>query len=103
MILVIPLNQPSLNVVDPLHESDYEDEELNIGEEKSAEDIFAAHDEILQGYAALLEYANTHANPTRNRLIIRLVIFEGRSYPEVAEAVGCNVPVIGYVVREAQR
>jgi RNA polymerase sigma factor (sigma-70 family) len=85
------------------HDSDPEGEEPGTSEAKSAEDAFLINDEIRNGWAALLEYANTHANPIRNQLIIRMVIYEGRTYAEAAKAAGCSEPVVGYVVREAQR
>jgi hypothetical protein len=32
-----------------------------------------------------------------------MVVFEGKTYEEAAEVAGCHAPVVGYVVREAQR
>ena len=84
-------------------ESDYEGEEPGTGEEKSAEEIFIIDDEIDEGWAACLEYARTHANPIRNHLIIVMVIREGHSHAEAAEAAGCSPAVVGFVVREAQK
>lgn len=91
------------NSSDTNSESDSEGEERSNGEVKSAEDDVIINDEIRGGSAALLEYANKHSNSVRNRHIIRMVIFEERSYDEVAKATGCNTPVVGYVIREAQR
>lgn len=85
------------------HESDYEGEESNTGEEKSAEDAFLANDGMRNAWAALVEYINTHANSHRNWLIIRMVIVEGKTHAEAAKAAGCSSAVVGYVVREAQR
>ncbi len=90
-------------LTDQSNESEDVGDGLTTSEEKSAEDVFMISDEIHNGKAALLEYANTHSNPTRDRLIIRMVIDEGRTHAEAAIAVGCNAPVVGYVVREAQR
>lgn len=91
------------HLADPPNGSDHESEEFNAGEAKSAEEIFDINNEIHDGTTALLEYANTHSNPIRDRLIIRMVIFEGHTHAETAIAAGCNAPVVGYVVREAQR
>jgi RNA polymerase sigma factor (sigma-70 family) len=88
---------------DPSGENDHESEEPGTSAEKSAEDAFIINDEIRNGKAALLEYADAHSNPTRDRLIIRMVIDEGYSHMEAAIAAGCNAPVVGYVVRQAQR
>jgi RNA polymerase sigma factor (sigma-70 family) len=86
-----------------LNESDLEGGGVKGSETKSAEDISMTIDELRNAQAALLEYANTHSNPTRDRLIIWMVLFEGRTHVETAKAAGCNAPVVGYVVREAQR
>lgn len=89
-------------VISP-NDSDYEGEEPAKRVDKSAEDAFMIKAEINDGTSALFEYADAHSNPTRDRLIIRMVILEGHTHLEAAIAVGCNAPVVGYVVREAQR
>lgn len=91
------------HLADAPDESDHEDEEPGTSEEKSAEEVFMTNDEIHNGWAACLEYASTHANAIRNQLIIWMVIHEGQTRAEAARAAGCNVPVVDYVVREAQR
>lgn len=100
-----PQNQEQFNVPssDPLNESEREDRGFNASEAKSAEDVYMTNDELRNGMVALREYANAHSNPIRNRLIIRMIIFEGHTHVETAKAAGCNAPVVGYVVREAQR
>jgi len=90
-------------LTDQSNESDLEGEGLTTSEVKSAEDALMTNDEIRNGWAACLEYASTHANPIRNQLIIWMVIHEGKTHAEAARAAGCNAPVVGYVVREAQR
>ena len=77
-------------------------ESVHDDKEKSAEDIFMMSDEIRRGWEACLRYARTHANPSRNQLIIRKVIYEGETYAEAAKAAGCSEAIAGYVVREAQ-
>lgn len=84
-------------------DSDYESEEPAASEERSAEDAFITNDEIDEGWAALLEYVNTHANRRRNWLILKLVIDEGKTHAEAAEVAGCSSAVVGYIVREAQK
>jgi len=88
---------------EPSHEDDSEDEPFPGSEAKSTEEIFMIHEELRNTLAALSEYANVHSNSTRNSLIIRMVIFEGHTHAETAKAVGCNPPVVSYIVREAQR
>jgi RNA polymerase sigma factor (sigma-70 family) len=90
-------------LTDQTYESDREGEGFTRDEEKSAEDAFMINDKIRGGWIALLEYAHTHGNSIRNQLIIRMVIYEGRTYAEAAKVAGCTEPVVGYVVREAQR
>lgn len=97
-------NEESTHIplIDQVSESDHESEGFTRGEEKSAEDAFIINEKIRSGWVALQEYTNTHANPIRNRLIIKMVIYEGKTYAEAAKAAGCSEPVVGYVVREAQ-
>jgi RNA polymerase sigma factor (sigma-70 family) len=90
-------------LADASNEGNREGESLSLGEAKSAEGVFEVNDEIRKGIAALQEYVNTHSNKRRNRRIIWMVIFEGKTYEEAAQAVGCHPPVVGYVIREAQR
>jgi RNA polymerase sigma factor (sigma-70 family) len=101
----LKLRNDGLNLpfsVSPPSESDGESWELNMNEVISAEDAFEIYEKIRMGIAALWEYANTHANSTRNRHIIRMVFFEGKTYEEAAKAAGCHAPVVGHIVREAQ-
>lgn len=69
----------------------------------SIEDDAEKREQIRIGMEALLEYANTTSHPVRNRHIIWLVLFDGQTHADAAKAVGCNAPVVGHVVREAQR
>jgi len=69
----------------------------------TVEDTCIIRDELHKALAALLEYVSLHSNPTRNRKILNMVLFENRSLEETAQAVGCSAPVAGYVVRSAQR
>jgi RNA polymerase sigma factor (sigma-70 family) len=88
---------------DLYNESDREGKVFTVSETKSAEDAYETNDDLQNALSALLEYANSHSNPTRNRLIIRMVILEGHTHAETAKAAGCNAPVVSYVIREAQR
>ena len=69
----------------------------------TVEDVCIIRDELHKALAALLEYVSLHSNPTRNRKILNMVLFENYSLEETAQAVGCSAPVVGYVVRSAQR
>ena len=89
--------------VNPPGEGDAESLEAKVSKIVSTEEAFEILEQIRIGIEALLEYAHTTSNPIRNRLIIRLVLFEGKTYEEAAKAAGCHAPVVGYVVREAQR
>jgi RNA polymerase sigma factor (sigma-70 family) len=86
-----------------LNESDGEGEGFNESVAKSAEDIFLTNDDLRNALTALIEYTTIHSNTIRDRLILRMVIIEGHSHVETSKTVGCNAPVVGYVVREAQR
>jgi RNA polymerase sigma factor (sigma-70 family) len=97
------VGQFSIPLYEQLNESGGDGEEFNESEAKSAEDVFLTNDDLRNALTALIEYTNIHSNPIRDRLILRMVIFEGHSHVETAKTVGCNAPVVGYVVREAQR
>ena len=49
------------------------------------------------------EYVEKHANKDRNREILRLVMFEDQSNELTAIRLGVSAPVVGYIVRSAQR
>ncbi|HEY5001658.1 MAG TPA: sigma-70 family RNA polymerase sigma factor [Ktedonobacteraceae bacterium] len=85
---------------DALNENGYQGDSSEV---RSAEDTFLLNEELRNAIAALWEYAGMHSNPTRDRLIVRMVIFEGHNHIETAKVAGCSAPVVGYVVREAQR
>ncbi len=70
---------------------------------RTVEEVCITRDELDEALTALREYVSLHANPTRNKRILDMVLFEGRSHEEVAQAVGCSAPAIGYVVLSAQR
>ncbi len=69
----------------------------------TVEDECIIRDELHKAFAALLEYVSLHSNQERNRTILHMVLFENRSLEETARAVGCSAPVVGYIVRSAQR
>src|SRR5579859_7529564 len=89
--------------INPPGETDAESLESGTSEVASTEETFELREKIRLGTEALQEYAYTHSNPIRNRLIIQMVVFEGKTYEEAAKDAGCNAPVVGYVVREAQQ
>ncbi len=95
--------QFSVHHSDVLNENDYEGEFHILDETWSAENTFLLSEELRDAIAALLEYATLHSTPIRDRFIIRMVIFDGYTHIEAAKAVGCSAPVVGYVVRQAQR
>ncbi len=88
---------------DPSDESEYENDALASAENPSTEDIALSNEYVHEAIAALFEYATLHSNPTRDRLILQMVVFEGYTHEQTARAAGCNPPVVGFVVRAAQR
>jgi len=70
---------------------------------QGTENIAVAKEELRIAITLLLEYANAHSHPDRDKQIIQLVIFEAHNYAETALLVDCNPPVVGYVIREAKR
>jgi RNA polymerase sigma factor (sigma-70 family) len=88
---------------DPHDDVELEGDKSTANVPGSVEDACIIHDELHKALAALLEYVSTHSNPTRNRKILNMVLFENRSLEGTAQAVSCSAPVVGYVVRSAQR
>lgn len=95
--------QPEAYLVESPEDLDYGGEDSAARHLLSVEDEFMIRDELEQAFAALLEYVDTHANSLRNGHILNMVIFEGRSLEEASRIIGCSAPVVGYVVRSAQR
>jgi RNA polymerase sigma factor (sigma-70 family) len=92
--------------VDDSHEdTEHEDDVFttNISKTVTVEDECIIRDELGKALIALQEYVSTHSKPRRNGQILNMVIFEARSFEEVAKVVGCSAAVVGYVVRSAQR
>jgi RNA polymerase sigma factor (sigma-70 family) len=88
---------------DPHEDAEHEGDAFTANATLTVEDAFITRDELDKALLALQEYVSLHANPIRNGQILDMVLFEGRSLEEVAKAVGCSAPVVGYVVRSAQR
>ncbi len=88
---------------DPSNESEHENEGITLSEIRSTEDIAMTNENVRNALAALFDYTTLHSHPIRDQLIIWMVLFEGHTYEETAKAAGCKAPVVGYVVREAQR
>ncbi len=95
--------QHYVSLDDPLDEGDREGESFTPSQARSPEDIVIRKEDFRNAGEALLKYADTHANPFRNRLIIRMVLYEGCTHAEAAIEAGCSPAVVGYVIREAQR
>ncbi len=91
------------SLADQLEEGDDEEESFSLHEEKSAEDACMVIYDLRKALIALKEYTHTRPNSDRNWLILQMVLLEGVNHKEAAETTGCSAPVVGYVVREAQR
>ena len=88
---------------DPHEDAELEGDAFTTNATLTVEEAFIIHDELDKALKALQEYVSTHANPIRNGQILYMVLFDGHSLEKTAEAVGCSAPVVGYVVRSAQR
>lgn len=84
-------------------DAEHEDDVFTTNTSGTVEDECITRDELNKALTALWEYVSTHAHSMRNGRILDMVMFEDRSLEETAKAVGCSAPVVGYVVREAQR
>jgi|SRR5579859_3258854 len=88
---------------DPHDDLEREGDAFTANMQGTVEDQCITRDELNKALAALQEYVSTHANPLRKGRILDMVLLEGRSHEETAKALGCSAPVVGYVVRSAQR
>lgn len=88
---------------DPQDDIEREGDAFTAHTSGTVEDECITNDELNEALVALQEHVSTHANSIRNGRILNMVIFESRSLEETARAVGCSAPVVGYVVRSAQR
>jgi RNA polymerase sigma factor (sigma-70 family) len=88
---------------DPHDDGESEGDAFTTNTPGTVEDECITQDELDKAMIALQEYVSTHAKPIRNKRILDMVIFEDRSLEEAAKAVECSAPVVGYVVRSAQR
>ena len=84
-------------------QNDTENEEDTWISPQSTEDICIRREEWYEIVSVLEEYIKTHANQDRNREILHLVIFAGQSNEQTAIQLGVSAPVVGYIVRSAQR
>ena len=87
-----------------LHDTDQNEDDMPFAAVLgTVEEDCIIRDELQKAFAALLEYVSLHSNEERNRTILQMVLFENRSLEETAQTIGCSAPVVGYIVRSAQR
>ncbi len=95
--------QLTVSLGDTLDDTERESDAFTANAAQTVEDACITRDELGKALVALQEYVSIHANPIRNSRILEMVLLEGLSLEETAKAVGCSAPVVGYVVRSAQR
>lgn len=82
------------------HESDIENSISHVA--RTPEEIALTKERIREVIIAIEVFLQLHAKPERNRQILQMVLFDGYSYEEAAQALGVNAPVVGHVVRSAR-
>lgn len=82
------------------HESDIESSTSNVP--RTPEEIVLTKERIREVIIAIEVFLQLHTKPERNRQILQMVLFDGYSYEEAAQALGINAPVVGHVVRSAR-
>lgn len=87
---------------DPHDDVTHESEAFIARNALTAEDEYMMSDELTNALKALDEYISLHRNKDRNKQILEMVLRDGYSHAEAAQAVGCSAPVASHVVREAQ-
>jgi RNA polymerase sigma-70 factor (ECF subfamily) len=83
--------------------SETEEDMADVKSHLSMEEAFIIRETLEKVTEALDEYIFTHSKPERNRKILSMVLFEGRSQIEVAQKLGCSAAVVSYIVRSVLR
>ncbi len=76
---------------------------IAITEIMTTEEAFLKKEQLQKAIEGLKDYVDAHAKPERNLQILEMSLLEGHSHEDIARVVGCSAPVVGYVVRSAQR
>ena len=89
---------------DEMHnDDDQEGDGIVLAAFMTTEEAFLIKEQLFNAFKSLNEYLDTHNNSERNLRILELFLFKCSSLEEIAHVVGCSAPVVGYVVRSAQR
>lgn len=97
-------NGPGERSIDDLpegHESEIE--KLIKVKPKTPEEIALLKELIEEIVISIEDFLQEHGKSERNREILQMVLIDGQSYEETALILNINAPVVGYVVREAQK
>jgi RNA polymerase sigma factor (sigma-70 family) len=96
-------------VIEKRHLSCLLDEKENDDEEfhqairyRSVEETFEIDKLIEDGIHDLFEYVKNHRNVERNTRMIEMLL-QGYNHVDIAKTINCDVGVVGYIIREAQR
>lgn len=87
---------------------DHEDESGYLGSHpppsstKTPEEAILDKERKQETFLAIEAYIQNHANTARNRRILQLVLIEGYSQKQTAEALKIQAPIVGYIVRSAR-
>ena len=83
------------------HENDIES--AVIMKPQTPEERLLAQEQEKELITLLEAFLQLHSKTARNKEILQMVMFDGYSYVEAAKILNINAPVVGHVVRSAQR
>lgn len=82
------------------HESGLESSVSNVP--RTPEEIILTQERIQEVLVEIEAFLRLHGKSERNRQILQMVLFDGYSYEETAQALGVNAPVVGYIARSVR-
>ena len=94
---------PLAALSDSHEDVEYEGEIIYVNTFTNVESICIQRENVEEVLQAIEKWiASTHTKAVRNRKILKMVLFQGRSLEEAAKAAGCSAAVASYVVRTAR-
>lgn len=70
---------------------------------RAAEEECLIEETLREVTAEISKYINSHAHPERNRRLVEMVLFNGRTLEEAARATGTSPAVASYSIRSVRR
>lgn len=85
------------------NEPDDEEDIFRTDVSSSPVEVLLIIEELEEARAALQKFIQQHKNRERNARILDMVLYNGHSCEETAQALGIKAPLVSYIVREARK